>query len=327
MTSPTPYKPHRHPRNTGKIFLDLNDDEDVMGSQFHFLQDIWDFSYGNSGDHTYAFLGFKDAVTGKWFEEVVPESAISSYPEMKELLSRYPRWSYDQYFCPNSFSKPRRKSEFALPTRFGWCDMDESDPEDYDPWPSLVWETSPDRYQGLWSWDQTHTPDEAEAYSKALAYRHGGDRNGWSCTKMLRLIGSVNHKPQYDEPIVRTVYCDWSRIEARPVPLPSRRRSPSTLPDVDVDPTRFDRLDVIKRYRDKLHPKAVALMRNRKVYEPNRSARIFFMIRALHEAGASFDEIACVIWTSPYFVEKHGQRLDKLNEEISRVTSRAEAMK
>lgn len=329
MTSLVPYKPHRHPRNTGKIFLDLNDDEDVMGSQFHFLTDIWDFSYGNGADQVYAFLGFKDAVTGKWFEEAVPESTIYSFPEMKELLTRYPRWSYDQYFCPNPFSKPRRKKEFALPTRFGWCDMDESDPENYDPWASLVWETSPDRYQGLWSWDQTHDPDEAEALSKALAYRHGGDRNGWSCTKMLRLIGSVNHKPQYIEPIVTTVYCDWSRIEARPAPLPSRRRQSrlSPLLDLDVDPTRFDRLEVIKRYRDKLHDKARHLMGHRKVYEDNRSNCIYFMIRALHEAGASPDEIGSVVWDSVYFIAKHGRRLDKLNEEIARIIAKAESEK
>jgi hypothetical protein len=326
MNSTTPYKPNRHPHNTGRIFDDYDDDKRVIYSQVALLDDLWDTSriYSTYDGPAYGFLAFKSAETGKWLTKTVDANKYSR-PEVAELLERYSRWRFDQYFCPNLFSDRRRIRQFALPTWLGWCDMDESDPGAYDPWPSIVWETSPQRYQAIWAWDQLHTPKQAEAYSKALTYRHGGDRNGWSYTKMLRLIGSVNHKPEYDEPIVRAVSWDWSRIEARPVPLPTRHKGPlSPLPDIDVDPTRYDRAEVIRRYRSKLHLKARTLMANRKVYEPDRSACIFFMIRALHEAGASHDEIACVIWPSPYFIEKHGQRLDKLNEEIARITGKAE---
>lgn len=319
MTKKTPYKPTKHPRNTGRIFRDLENDEDVVRSQFHFLQDIWD----ETELQTYTFLAFKKVATGKWTEHAI--GAGGSFSEVSELLHEYSRWDNDQYFCPNLFSNPRRKSRYALPTRFSWCDMDDSNPDDYDPRASLVWRTSPHRYQALWSWDKTHDVSEAERFSKALAYRHGGDKNGWSATKMLRLIGSVNHKPEYYEPYVQTIHCDWTRVVSRPLPLKGRRHNwPAGLADVDANPNRHDRLTVLKKYWKDLHPKVRTLVRHRKAYEPDRSAQIFHMIAGLHEAGASHDEIAGVLWDSPYFIEKHGQDIGKLNDEIGRVIGKLE---
>ena len=264
------------------------------------------------------FLPSKRVTTGKWIEHAIKSSA--SLPEVPDLLHEFNRWDYDQYFCPNPFSKPRRKKQYALPTRFGWCDMDESDPEEYDPWASLVWRTSPKRYQGIWLWDRLHKASEAEQFSKALTYRHGGDHNGWTCTKMLRLIGSINHKPQYREPFIETVRCDWTAIRSRPLLLKGTRHSSSTyLPDIDVDPEKYTRDEVLKRYRKDLHPKVRTLIRSRKAYEPDKSAQVFHLIAGLQEAGATPDEIASVLWTNPYFVEKHGQNLRRLNEEIARV--------
>ena len=311
------FRPAKHPKNTGRIFRDLEDDAHVIRRQFRFLRDVWDF-WEDIGDPVYTFLGFKEVATGKWIEHAIGHGF--SFPEISELLTQHSRWDYDQYFCPNPFSEPRRKRQYALPTRFGWCDMDASDPDAYEPMPSLVWETSPERYQALWSWDKTCRPSEAETFSKALAYRHGGDRNGWSATKMLRLIGSVNHKPQYDEPFVQTVAFDWTEIISRPLPLKGAQHSwPIELPSINVDPTRHDRAVVLERYRMYLQMKVRYLIGDRTVREKDRSAQVFHMIAGLHKAGASPDEIACVLWDSPYFVDKHGRDLGKLNDEIARV--------
>lgn len=328
MTTRKIYEIKKHPRNTARIFKDLEDDADATRSQYQYLQDVWDFLYLPAKEPIYTFFAFKRVSDGKWIEKAVKHSERSNPSKILDILTEFDRWNFDQYFCLNPFSKPRRKRQYALKTRFGWCDIDDSDPYAYDPQPSVVWKTSPNRHQALWSWDEYHEPEEAEGFSKALAYRHGGDRNGWTITKMLRLIGSVNHKPQYDEPYVQTVTCNWTEIQARPLPLKrDRRKMSQLLPDVDVDPTKFDRAKVIKKYRNCLHPKARVLMGNRKAYEPDRSAQIFHMIAALHEAGACHDEIAAVLWQSPYFFEKHGHDIGKLNEEIARVVAKLEAAK
>lgn len=327
MTKKETYVPNRHPKKTAKIFKDLDDDADVTRSQYQFFMDVWDFEGVPKGT-VYTFLGFKRVSDGKWIEKAIKIRNGAFSKEAFDLLTQFNRWDFDQYFCPNTFSKPRRKRQYALPTRFGWCDIDGSDPDAYDPWPSLVWETSPDRFQALWAWDTYHELDEAEGFSKALAYRHGGDRNGWTITKMLRLMGSVNHKLQYDEPYVHTVACDWTEIHARPIALSrDQAKLSGPLPEVDVDPAKFNAAEVVKKYRGQLHPKARTLMRNRKAYEENKSAQIFHMIAALHEAGACYDEIASVIWPNPYFVEKHGHDIGKLNEEIARVVGKLEVSK
>lgn len=322
MKTKKPYRPTKHPRNTARMFTNLDDDADVIRDQYQLLRGVWDYR-DNIGDRVYNFLAFKEVTTGKWTEHAI--EAGFSFSDISGLLHKYSRWDNDQYFCPNLFSEPRRKREFALPTRFSHCDMDDSNPEDYDPRASLVSETSPDRYQALWPWDKTHSASEAERFSKALAYRHGGDKNGWSATKMLRLPGSVNHKPQYDEPFVRMVHYDWTEIAARPLPLKGRRHNwPASLADVDANPNRHDRLTVLKKYRKDLHPKVCRLIRDRKAYEPDRSAQVFHIVAGLHEAGASYDEIASVLWDSPYFLEKHGQDIGKLNDEICRVIGKLE---
>jgi len=56
----------------------------------------------------------------------------------------------------------------------------------------------------------------------------------------------------------------------------------------------------------------------------DRSGRIFSMVAGLHEAGATLDEIASVIWSSPYFRDKHGDDMGKLNEEIARIVRNLE---
>ncbi len=84
---------------------------------------------------------------------------------------------------------------------------------------------------------------------------------------------------------------------------------------------------MLKRYGKSLHLKVRTLIRNRKAYEPNRSAQIFHIIAGLHEAGANADEIASVLWQNPYFLEKHGRDIGKLNEELSRVIGKLEGEK
>lgn len=46
------------------------------------------------------------------------------------------------------------------------------------------------------------------------------------------------------------------------------------------------------------------------------------MVAGLSEAGATLDEIASVIWSSPYFRDKYGEDLNALETEVSRIIAR-----
>ncbi|NNU81057.1 hypothetical protein HMH01_11470 [Halovulum dunhuangense] len=197
--------------------------------------------------------------------------------------------------------------------------MDDSDPDAYRPQPNHVWETSPNRFQALWLWDARHDIREAEAFSRALAARHGGD-TGWSITKMMRVPGSINHKPKYDEPVVRLVSRNWRKTPKRPEPLPDiQRAEPEALA---MNPHAHDRLAVLRKYRSKLDTSTRHLIRHNRVMAPDRSSRIFAMVAGLYEAGATLDEIASVIWSSPYFRDKYGDDQNALEAEVSRIIAR-----
>jgi hypothetical protein len=240
--------------------------------------------------------------------------------DIEKFLKDRSAEDYHLYYCPNAFSQVSRRTEYALPTPFAHCDIDEGDPTAFCPLPTIVIETSPGRYQGIWLFGQPADPSRAEATSKWLVYTYGGDRNGWSITKFLRIPGSINHKPQYNRPRVRIVGDIGEPIEAWPeIPLISRRRLSH---EIEVDPLAHNWREVIRRYRSKLAWKYLFRMEDNRVVSPDRSRIIFMIVAELDHAGASPDEIASVVWRSPYFVDKHGQSRRRLNEELSRILSK-----
>ncbi|MFK5981156.1 MAG: hypothetical protein QM488_19990 [Rhizobiaceae bacterium] len=83
-----------------------------------------------------------------------------------------------------------------------------------------------------------------------------------------------------------------------------------------------DRIKVLKKYRLKLERTTRQLMRDNKAWAPDRSSRVFAMVAGLHEARASLDKIASVIWSSPYFQDKYPDNVDALHAEISRIMSK-----
>ena len=296
--------------------------EKVISAQTRLLGKIWQLPPDLTG-RLYGNLTFRPRDPTRMIDRFVP---LDTPSEIEEVLHEFSREGYDQYFCPNPLTQRRRKVEYVAPTRLAWCDIDEADPHVFEPAPSIIWETSPGRYQGLWFWDEPHDSIEAQEISKALTYNHGGDKGGHAPNKLLRLPGSLNHKPEYDEPLVRLLHFDDTPIKGRPKPLKeanTRHRKARIVRA--VDPEGHDRLDVWRKYRGKCGPCASILLRDDRVRMPDRSRAIFMMVTGLHKAGASDDEIAGALWTSPYFLDKYGHDLTALNVEVARIISKLEA--
>lgn len=301
--------PYGHPYP----FEDYDDDCIIHSSMMGFLVDVWKGAPANS----HLFVATSDPDGGRWREHVIQSG--KSTIGLNRFLRAHSRWDFNLYFCPNPFSHHNRRKRFALPSRLGWCDMDDSDPDAYRPQPNHVWETSPNRYQALWLWDKWHDICEAEAFSRELAARHGGD-NGWSITKMLRIPGSINHKPDYNEPFVRLVKRNWRKTLVRPDTSPAKHRTLATdFPVLPMHPYAFTRLEVLKKYRPKLDVSARTVLRHDRVIATDRSKWIFVIVAGLYQAGAHIDEIAGAVWSSPYFYEKHGANTEKLEREVSNI--------
>lgn len=251
---------------------------------------------------------------------------LSNTTAIRAILLRYDRHRFDQYYSPNIYSRPSRKADKVVMTLLGWCDVDRADPFAFEPKPSAVWQTSPGNTQALWFWDRLHPPSEAQAFSKALAYRHGGDKGGNAPNKLLRLPGSFNHKPEYDTPFIPLVHFDPKPITTRPRLLTGKDSvAVGDIEPLDMNPHAHHRLDVLRKYRSKLDTSTRHLIRHDEVLASDRSARRFAIVAGLYEAGATLDEIASVLWISPYFREKYGEDLSALETEISRIIARAEA--
>lgn len=105
----------------------------------------------------------------------------------------------DVYFCPNLFSRPRRRKGLVLPSRWLYADLDEVEPvkSDAELSPTIAWESSPGRYQALWEIDRALKEEAHSKLNRQLTYALGADKGGWDITQVLRVPGTVNHK--YDE--------------------------------------------------------------------------------------------------------------------------------
>ncbi len=301
------------------LFDDLEDDKAVIHDQELFLARLWN-EFPTVENPSYGIFAFRHRKTKQFVEKSMK---ITGLVKSNGLLAQFNRWDWDQYFCVNLFSKPQRLKKFARDTRYALCDVDKSNPFAFKPHPSIIWETSPGRTQALWVWNEKLTPLQAEEHSRALTYRHGGDTNGWPVNKLLRIPGSINHKEEYDQPFVQLLHYNEHPIKTRPKPFNIKGRSyGSQTLALDFDHKAHKRLDVVKKYRAKLDPKARSLMRDKKAYEKNRSDQIFHMVVGLHEVDATTDEIASVIWDSPYFQDKYPDDLGALDAELSRIMSR-----
>jgi hypothetical protein len=276
-----------------------------------FLDRVW-------SSHPRGFV-FLAALTesGVWIEKGF--HAKFGRRAMEQFIRDHDPGTHDLYYCPNAFSHRRRLAKFALSTKWALCDIDGADPAAFRPQPTILVETSPGRHQGLWEFDSAVESEHAEVVSRQLTDTYHGDKGGWSSTKMLRLPGTFNHKRAYDRPLVRIVRDSGRAISTWPQVV---SRSKRRIVSAEIDPTRFDPHSVIKTYRKLLAPNRLRLMEHMSVQSRDRSKIIFMIVGALHDAGASPDEIAAVLWRSPYFISKHGADLIRLKEEMNRILNK-----
>src|SRR5690348_148068 len=134
-----------------------------------FLYSVWSLHQVDG----YVFIGYRRGPDGPWHEESFDLGSLS-IRILARWLRAHLRSNYDLYFCPNAFSRRTRKQKFALPTPFGWCDLDTGDAREFRPQPNILSETSRGRKQAFWEWDECLSVDDAEAASRALTRMAGG---------------------------------------------------------------------------------------------------------------------------------------------------------
>jgi hypothetical protein len=289
----------------------------TLAAAVDFLTMLW----GDYDKSSYTFLSTK--LDDDWRDHSISGDRAA---QIVKLLKKYPPEQFDVYFCPNAFAQPRRLRVHALPSRYAWCDIDGADPHGYDPRPNILWRTSPGHFQGIWVWDQTHPGEIAQQYSHNIVDKDGGDPNGWTITKALRLPGTINHKPQYQKPRVKLRAFDL-RPQRVPTTIQNIRLRPAATSSGAINIVGLDAKKIMRFYRRRMAFRAGTLMTATRVLPGlQRHKVVFAIIAGMIEVGASDSEIAAVLLVNPYFNDKWETDLAEAERQILKIRGEVEAV-
>lgn len=189
------------------------------------------------------------------------------YPEkLDEMIATIERLRLEGnvYFCPQLLAGRKRNKDNVKYCTSAWADLDSCEPEKLLVQPTILIESSPNRWQALWRFGEPASPIEAEDVSMRIAYRHsmdGADKSGYDLSQLLRVPGTANFKYP-GEPLVRVAdvsrnmymvedfaeYPEVTHSEYLKLPLPEASEMP-----------KGDPLDILQLYRASLNPLAFQL--------------------------------------------------------------------
>lgn len=129
----------------------------------------------------------------KWIDHPIEYYHKTIKKEINKFFRLYPAKEWDTYFSVPGYNKGRRLKNLGDTTKFLSQDIDENYTPQKGLEPSLIWESSPGKYQGLWELDRLISVDDFDVYNKALAKKIEAD-DCYDFTHVFRIPGTVNHK-------------------------------------------------------------------------------------------------------------------------------------
>jgi hypothetical protein len=241
---------------------------------------------------------------GRWRDEFFTSDELS---EVAGYV-RGQRERCDVYFAPNGFAKAGRRIQYVCRGFFLFADLDEANPRRIEYRPTIALASSPGRYVGLWRVDRTIT----DTLNKRMSYAVGADRGGWDATQVLRFPGTYNYKPAYNMPRIRVLWDDGPEYRVQDLELSLSDVAPVVATSaLEIDPTG-DWRAVCRRLN-------VRACRVKGDSDPDRSRAIFRLAARLIKAGASPNDLACVLLEQPQYRSKRGTDIDALRSEVSRL--------
>jgi hypothetical protein len=229
----------------------------------------------------------------------------------------------DIYFTPNFFNARRRLEENTLPSRVLFADLDAVDPRAIkDVPPTIGWETSPGRFQGIWLVDRSLPWKRFNRLNHRLTDYVGADGGGWACNKVLRPPGAMNNK--YSEPfqvhivskgpkyLVEDLHALLPQLQAgRPPELEKLLGASVAIPKYEV---------VLRNWKAQLPKRALSLIRVKEaIGTEDRSARLWELHNLLLQAGMPPAAVLSIVRRTAWN-KYRGQRreLEQLQKEIAK---------
>jgi len=240
-------------------------------------------------------LGAK-SLTGDWRDGIfqIPEQI----EEVEQFIRTY-EGSYNMYFCPTMLTEPKRIKANVDKSYVLWSDLDDCHPDLTKIKPTVVIETSKDRYQAYWKLQYPVHATDAEAMNRNIAYTHadqGADKSGWDLTQLLRIpstrnfnhdtpekvrLVSINTKLEYNLNQFQEDYKQITEFVTQAPDIP--------FPKFISDRSAEEILDAAKSL---LNPNVWNLFGDESVLD--RSKSLFQLMMMMFDAGFSLEDIFIV---------------------------------
>lgn len=210
---------------------------------------------------------------------------------------------HDVYFSPHLFSTEASTKSGVIVSRTIQADLDAA--TDYPFEPTVLVQTSPNRYQGYWVLKENYEvePVELERLSKRLTYNiKNADHTGWPLGKRLRIPGTLNFKYNNGPHEVSVVTHSGKLYTPEDFELlPAVQANLLALQDNDfidtVDNINLGGpLELLQALKDKI-PHGVYYDYINKVTAEDRSGALWSMMCTLLESGLTREQ---VFWLAKY---------------------------
>lgn len=236
--------------------------------------------------------------------------------EIDEFIAEY-KDDYNVFMCYAPIDGEDRLLENAKHTRFLVADIDGAEiPEEFPP--SYYWETSPNKYQGLWISDKVIAPKDYEVLAHAMVKKFKFD-SASDIVHLYRIPTTVNHKyatPQeVSEPkgdgvvyrrqdIFEILEFDKYKKGTKKKKIKSKR-----IPNKD-----YDLEELYKKYE-------VKPLVEREITD--RSAYVYAIAKALYEQGAKSSEVKFVVMST----DQDKWDRDEIDKVLLRIKSKTKRRK
>ena len=236
--------------------------------------------------------------------------------EIDEFIAEY-KDGYNVFMCYAPIDGDDRLLENAKPTRFLVADIDGAEiPKEFPP--SYYWETSPNKYQGLWISDKVIAPKDYEVLAHAMVKKFKFD-SASDIVHLYRIPTTINHKyatPQeVSEPkgdgvvyrrqdIFEILEYDKYKKGTKKKKVKSKR-----IPNKD-----YDLEELYKKYE-------VKPLVEREITD--RSAYVYAIAKALYEQGAKSSEVKFVVMST----DQDKWDRDEIDKVLLRIKSKTKRRK
>lgn len=236
--------------------------------------------------------------------------------EIDEYITEY-KDDYNVFMCYAPIDGEDRLLENAKPTRFLVADIDGSEiPKEFPP--SYYWETSPNKYQGLWISDKVIAPKDYEVLAHAMVKKFKFD-SASDIVHLYRIPTTINHKYATPQEVSEpkgdgVVYRRQDIFEILEYDKYKKGTKKKNVKSKRIPNKDYDLEELYKKYE-------VKPLVEREITD--RSAYVYAIAKALYEQGAKSSEVKFVVMST----DQDKWDRDEIDKVLLRIKSKTKRRK